>query len=749
MATHRIEYQQRVRKAIAAYDEHKENIKQFLSEFADETGQSKYKALLQQVANREVKSFDLDMEDLERGLDDETMDALLHNTSRYLQFIYEAADSLLPAPTPEALQTLEGTNISRAKRLRILYEENDQLPKSCKRYYEIRLVPSASVVSVPLRGVRAEHIGKYVQMEAVVTRVSAVKPRMLVATYTCLRCESRVFQQVEGTTFQPVTLCPGESCRQQKTQGDIQMELDLCKFEKYQEVKIQEIASQVPEGNVPRSLTCLVRGTLTRQLLPGDSLEIAGIFLPYAKRGFSRFRSGLSAETYLEVHHIRKHRRGFVVSNEYSPQQIENILKNTPNMYDKLAMSIAPEIFGHLDVKKALLLQLVGGVTKNMQDGMKIRGDLHVLLMGDPGVAKSQLLKHIGTLAPRSVYTTGKGSSGVGLTASVMKDPNTGEITLEGGALVLADNGVCAIDEFDKMEEGDRTAIHEVMEQQTVSIAKAGITTTLNARTTVLAAANPAYGRYDVTKSVLANINLPAALLSRFDVQFLLLDKTSKQTDMQLARHVLHVHQTGLPPKNKDQETFEPKFIRAYVAHAKSVDPHIPSDVQNKFVEAYVEMRQDEAEEWSGTKSYTTPRTLLGVLRMSQALARVQLKKEVEESDLDEALRLAKASKASVENPFDDEEDADDQSAEDRLWELIRKERDRVTTVQRRRAKAMANNGEDVEMQEPWIDMHTIDTQAMAKGFSHAQVMQVIEEYEALNVVFLNESGTKIMFTEA
>lgn len=282
--------------------------------------------------------------------------------------------------------------------------------------------------------------------------------------------------------------------------------------------------------------------------------------------------------------------------------------------YTKIARSIAPEIYGLEDVKKALLLQLVSGVTRQMGDGMKvraaaflsraahlsltrprsaqIRGDINICLMGDPGVAKSQLLKYVTKVAPRAVYTTGKGSSGVGLTAAVMRDPVTNEMTLEGGALVLADMGICCIDEFDKMDDADRTSIHEVMEQQTVSIAKGGITTTLNARTAVLAAANPLYGRYNLRRSVADNVNLPAALLSRFDLLFLLLDRPSAEQhggfDRRLARHITMVHMTGeAPPLEQDTEfqPFSEDFIRSYITLARRYEPFVPQELTEEVAE--------------------------------------------------------------------------------------------------------------------------------------------------------------------
>ncbi|KAI9906005.1 hypothetical protein PsorP6_013417 [Peronosclerospora sorghi] len=328
--------------------------------------------------------------------------------------------------------------------------------------------------------------------------------------------------------------------------------------------------------------------------------------LPAPTRDISEFQDVIDVLRLARVQEVAQQRQ--VHANDR-----ENRAVSTPT--DCMSQSFSPEIYGHEDVKKALLLLRIGGVTKRMHEGMKLRGDLNLLLMGDPGVAKSQLLKHIGSVAPRGVYTTGKGSSGVGLTAAVVRDATTKEMTLEGGALVLADMGICCIDEFDKMEEGDRTAIHEVMEQQT-------------------------------KLSASQNINLTNALLSRFDLLFLLLDVANYENDEALARHVTPVHRFSRNPEI-------------------NIKPSIPKHLCGYIVEAYVTLRQQDANEqtrarqhvWSqpygdgGTnhaQTAMTARQLLSILRLSQALARLRFATEVIHQDVDKAIRLVYVSKASL-----------------------------------------------------------------------------------------------------
>ena len=381
-----------------------------------------------------------------------------------------------------------------------------------------------------MREVKASNIGNLVTVRGIVTRASDVKPCMQVAVYACEVCGYEVYQLINSKEFNPIVVCPSDKCKTNQVNGQLIFQVKSSRFVSYQDIKIQEPSDQVPIGHVPRMLKIVARGEITRGCTPGDMVTVTGIFMPQPTYGFKK--SGLFQDTFVEAYKIEKEKKNFretLLTEERMERifDIKGTCESDNHLMRRLSQSICPEIFGHEEVKMALLLLMVGGVTKEMSDGMKIRGNINTLLMGDPGVAKSQLLKHIANFSPRGIYTTGKGSSGVGLTAAVIRDAVTGELVLEGGALVLADTGICCIDEFDKMDDRDRTNIHEVMEQQTVSIAKAGITTSLNARTSILAAANPVYGRYDDRKRPDENIDLPKALLSRFDLIFLLLDKAN------------------------------------------------------------------------------------------------------------------------------------------------------------------------------------------------------------------------------
>merc|ERR1712217_601678 len=479
----------------------------------------------------------------------------------------------------------------------------------------------------------------------------------------------------------------------------------------------------------------------TRTVLPGDALTLTGVFAPAQMPWFRQASAGTMQDMYIDAHSIKKHKSGYneeADNHEALVRRVEEAALEG-NMFERCAKSIAPEIFGHVDVKKAMLLVLIGSFTKTMKDGMRIRGDIHSLMMGDPGVAKSQLLKQVCNIAPRSIYTTGKGSSGVGLTASVLRDNATGEVTLEGGALVLADMGVCCIDEFDKMEESDRTAIHEVMEQQTVSIAKAGITTTLNARTTVMAAANPLYGRYNPYKSPVENIDLPAALLSRFDLLFLLLDTVDVDKDKNLALHVCKVHSNYNKKQEKTEDTvqegdvlnlgfkaFDGAFMRSFIKRARSYEPMIDDALQRDIVDAYVSMRDDEKRsDVDSRKSYTTPRTLLAILRLSQAHARARFSHRVERQDFEEAMRLMKVSKESVELSAPAKRDSNPLDiVHDIIADLARRSKD----------------------EDGWVDLQHVISMSGHKALTSEMCIEAIENWESLNLITFNPDRTMVRF---
>ncbi|CAG8589018.1 7422_t:CDS:2 [Funneliformis caledonium] len=611
---------------------------------------SRYIKKLRAVANREDDKIIFELDDIQAFEDDGNVTnglvrKIMTNTWHYIELIYRICDKLMPIPINPIghmddvldviMQHRKDKDQNRAP------EDRTRFPAALTRRYSLYLKPLKSEKTLAIREVNGSNVGHLVTVKGIITRVSDVKPFLLVAGYSCEMCGDEVFQEVTKKNITPLVICPSEKCQKNNVKGKLYMQTRTCKFIPFQEVKMQELTEQVPVGHIPRSMTIFLHGSLTRSMNPGDIVSVSGIFQATPHHGY-RGTTSLLTDVYLEgqyISQLKKQYNKMITTPEISEKIRE--LAQDRDIYEKLSRSIAPEIYGHEDVKKALLLLLVGGVSKSMGDGMKIRGDLNICLMGDPGVAKSQLLKYISKVAPRGVYTTGRGSSGVGLTASVTRDPVTDEMILEGGALVLADNGICCIDEFDKMEDGDRTAIHEVMEQQTISISKAGITTTLNARTSILAAANPLYGRYNIKKSPTQNINLPAALLSRFDILFLILDKHNVEDDTKLAEHVAHVHQHGKHPE-MESDLLDVQMIRHYVAEARSKRPVVPPDVSSYMVSSYVQMRQEQADAMANKKAhtYTSARSLLAVIRLSQALARVHLRDEVMRQDVSEALRL-------------------------------------------------------------------------------------------------------------
>ncbi|NXK81609.1 MCM3 factor, partial [Amazona guildingii] len=606
-------------------------------------------------------------------------------------------------------------------------------------------------------------------VEGIVTKCSLVRPKIVRSVHYCPATKKTIERRYTDMTS--LDAFPSSSVYPTKDEENnpLETEFGLSVYKDHQTITIQEMPEKAPAGQLPRSVDVVLDDDLVDKVKPGDRIQLVGTYrcLPGKKGGYT---SG-TFRTILIACHVKQMNKD--VRPLYSAADVAKIKRfsksHSRDIFNQLAKSLAPSIHGHEYIKKALLCMLLGGVEKVLENGSRIRGDINILLIGDPSVAKSQLLRYVLCTAPRAIPTTGRGSSGVGLTAAVTTDQETGERRLEAGAMVLADRGVVCIDEFDKMSDIDRTAIHEVMEQGRVTISKAGIHARLNSRCSVLAAANPVYGRYDQYKTPMENIGLQDSLLSRFDLLFIVLDQMDSEQDREISDHVLRMHRYRKPneqdgdamplgsaveilttedpdfaqeeeqelqvyekhndllhgPHRRKEKIVSMEFMRKYIHVAKMIKPILTEESASYIAEEYSRLRsQDQMNSDIAMTSPVTARTLETLIRLSTAHAKARMSKTVDLQDAEAALELVQFAyfKKVLEKEKKRKKQAEDDSETGEDEESQPKEERRT----RRRKKARTGDEgdsydpydfSDAEEEMPVVQAHTPKTpEASATG---------------------------------